>query len=350
MAGTPANELARTYLETQLRLLGYETQREPFTYPRFDDLGSGVTTTAGTVSGLALEGSAGGSVSGAVVNVPEFGTSAGFARVDVKGKLAVVARGRIPFLEKAENAQRAGATGLIILNSENQPLRGRLTTPLAFPVLGVPAGAAEQLGDGQDVTLNVRVQQTTVQAQNLIAYKKGVTRPEVLFGAHLDSVPGAPGANDNLSGTLTVLELARQTVNTPLSARTYFVLFDGEENGLLGAKHFTGRHPALLGGLKAMLNFDMVGVDVQPLQATGSRALVNAAQAVSGVDLREGQESGSDHVPFQQQNVPVLFFHRGLDANYHQPGDRVLDPQLIRATVAAGLEVAQAVLAQQGSK
>ncbi|MER3556297.1 MAG: hypothetical protein C4331_18680 [Meiothermus sp.] len=51
-------------------------------------------------------------------------------------------------------------------------------------------------------------------------------------------------------------------------------------------------------------------------------------------------EGGSDHVLFAQAGVPVLFFHRGLDANYHQPGDKIADVGLM---VQAG-RVARGVL------
>ncbi|MER3481715.1 MAG: peptidase M28, partial [Meiothermus sp.] len=53
-----------------------------------------------------------------------------------------------------------------------------------------------------------------------------------------------------------------------------------------------------------------------------------------------GGSGGSDHTPFAQAGVPVLFFHWGIDPNYHQPTDTVADPKLLAETA----EVVQAAL------
>ncbi|WP_102127431.1 M28 family peptidase [Deinococcus planocerae] len=346
VTGTPANEQARTYLEGQFRALGYTTRREAFSYPRFDDLGSDVRVGERTLRGVALQGSAGGEVSAPVALVPGVGTPEEFRGADVRGKVAVVRRGQIPFAQKARNALAAGARGLIVVNNADGELRGgTLGERVELPVLGVSAATGAGLRAGQPVTLAVRVRQGDVRGVNVVAFKTGVTRPELLFGAHMDSVAGAPGANDNLSGTLAVLDLARRAVNTPLAARSYFVLFDGEEDGLRGSRAFVKDNAALVGGLRAMFNFDMVGVNVDPLGVSGDDALVNAArEANPALRSFSGGGGGSDHASFAQAGVATLFFHTGIDPNYHQPGDTVLDPALVRQTVDAALKTVDAVL------
>lgn len=345
VTGSAANEQARVYLEGELRALGYTTRRESFSYPRFDDLGSDVRVGERRLPGLALQGSPGGEVSAPAVRVPGVGTPADFGRVNVRGRVAVVARGQIPFAQKAQNARAAGAAGLIVVNNEPGDLRGTLGDPAGLPVLGVTPEVGAALRDGQPVTLGVRVREGEVRGVNVVAFKSGVTRPELLFGGHMDSVAGAPGANDNLSGTLGVLELARRAVNTPLAARSFFVLFDGEEDGLRGSRAFVKDNARLMEGLRAMLNLDMVGVDADPLAVGGDAGLLGLARRVAPTlgSLGTGG-GGSDHASFAQAGVPVLFFHRGLDANYHQPGDTVADPRLIRETVDVALGVADAVL------
>ncbi|MFC4426879.1 M28 family peptidase [Deinococcus navajonensis] len=344
VTGTAANEQARGYLEAQFRALGYDTRREAFSYPRFDDLGSDLRQGNQTLSGRALEGSTGGEVRARAVRVPGTGTPEDFRAVNVRGLIAVVQRGQLSFLQKAKNAQAAGAAGLIIINSEAKELQGRFGERLALPALAVTSTTGAALRDGQEIQLRVRVRDGEVRGVNVVAFKSGVSRPEVLFGAHMDSVFRAPGANDNLSGTVAVMELARRTVNTPLAARSYFVLFDGEEDGLRGSRAFVKDHPALVQGLRTMFNFDMVGVNVSPLNVTGERLLVETAKQVAGLPGSFPAEGGSDQVPFDQAGVPTLFFHRGLDANYHQPGDVLADPALIRATVDAALGIVDVVL------
>lgn len=344
VTGSEANEQARGYLEGELRALGYSTRRESFSYPRFDDLGSEVRVGTRRLSGLALQGTPGGEVSAPVARVPGVGTPADFAGADVRGRIAVVARGQIPFAQKARNARAAGAAGLIVVNNEPGELRGTLGDAVELPVLGVTPEVGAALQAGQSITLSVRVREGEVRGVNVVAFKSGVTRPELLFGGHLDSVVGAPGANDNLSGTLAVLELARRAANTPLAARSLFVLFDGEEDGLRGSRAFVKDNARLVEGLRAMFNFDMVGVDADPLAVGGDAGLITLARRETPALGALGGGGGSDHTPFAQAGVPVLFFHRGLDANYHRPTDTVADPRLIRETVDVALKTVDAVL------
>ncbi|WP_034384778.1 M28 family metallopeptidase [Deinococcus sp. YIM 77859] len=343
VAGSAAGEQARTYFEAQFRALGYGTRREAFSYPRFEDLGSDVRVGERVLTGRALQGTVGGEVTAPAVPVPGVGTPSDFGKVDVRGRIAVVRRGELSFLHKARNALAAGAAGLIVVNSEAGELRGSLGERVELPVLGVPPAVGAALREGQTVSLRVRVREGEVHGVNVVAYKASAEPPEFLFGGHLDSVPGAPGANDNLSGSLAVLELARRAVNTPLAARSLFVLFDGEEDGLRGSRAFVKANPAVLQSLKAMFNFDMVGVNAAPLAVGGDSALVDAA--LRGTPALGSFRAGgdSDHASFSAAGVPTLFFHRGLDANYHQPGDTLADPALIRETVDAALRTVDAV-------
>lgn len=345
VTGSEANAQARTYLEGQFRALGYEVRRETFTYPRFDDLGSGVEVGGRTLAGLALQGSVGGEVTAPVARVSGVGTPEEFAAAGVRGRIAVVDRGTLPFAQKARNALDAGALGLIVVNNQPGEVRGTLGERVALPVLAVTREAGAGVRAGERATLRVRVREGDVTGVNVVAFKSGVTRPDFLFGGHLDSVPGAPGANDNLSGTLAVLELAGRVAGTPLAGRSMFVLFDGEEDGLHGSRAYVKTNPELVRTLRGMFNFDMVGVNVTPLTVSGEAGLVEAARRASGVAGRVGGTGGSDHAPFAGAGVPTLFFHRGLDANYHQPGDVVADPALIREAAEVALKTVDALTA-----
>ena len=78
-------------------------------------------------------------------------------------------------------------------------------------------------------------------SHNVVATKEAThksTNQLILVGAHHDSVDGAPGANDDASGTATVLELARVFANAPTDTDIRFVTFGAEENGLLGSYEF----------------------------------------------------------------------------------------------------------------
>ena len=58
----------------------------------------------------------------------------------------------------------------------------------------------------------------------------------ITLTSHHDSVPGAPGANDNASGTAMVLELARVLKNLPTDTEVRFITFGAEELGLIAGR------------------------------------------------------------------------------------------------------------------
>jgi len=111
-------------------------------------------------------------------------------------------------------------------------------------------------------------------AFNVVGYLEGndaVLKNEfIIIGAHYDHIgllspkdgdAIANGANDNASGTTTVLELARYFGNTKINKRSIiFALFSAEEKGLLGSKHLAKKLKAENLNLYTMLNFEMVGV------------------------------------------------------------------------------------------
>ena len=82
----------------------------------------------------------------------------------------------------------------------------------------------------------------------------------VLFVAHYDCVPEGPGVADNMLGVVSVLEAARsQAQNNALKNDLYFLLTDGEENGLLGANKFVEANPDLRDKIDLVINIDSRG-------------------------------------------------------------------------------------------
>jgi Zn-dependent M28 family amino/carboxypeptidase len=349
VAGTPVMEKASAYLIQEYRKAGYMAEVQTFTYPKFEDLGSNLSLDGRTIAGIALNGSLAGKPTARLVAVPNVGNSADFASVDVKGVIAIVQRGEIRFLQKAENAAAAGAVGLIIVNTTSDSLSGTLGGKTKIPVLGLSGDLGKPLiervrNQPLNVALNVNTRQRVVTGRNVVAHLKGVTRPSVLLGGHYDSVPGAPGANDNASGTAVVLEIARNLSTTPLARQSWFVAFDGEEDGLHGSRAFVSKaEPEFLQGLKGMLNFDMVGVN-NKLLVGGTKSLTTLAQATDPGVSTFGGSGGSDHAPFAAAEVPVLFFYRGQEPNYHSPNDKQVDSKLLDETAGVGLDVVKRLL------
>ena len=169
----------------------------------------------------------------------------------------------------------------------------------------------------------------------------------------LDSIRN--GADDDGSGTVTVLEIAQALASAPVKPRRsiLFVWHTAEEKGLLGAKWFT-EHPTVpRASIVAQLNLDMVGrgsaADITGggpdyLQLVGSRRvstqLGDIVEQVNGSRPRpfsfdyaydanghpERIYCRSDHYMYARYGIPVTFFTTGLHADYHQVTD---EPQYI---------------------
>ncbi|MFV1959779.1 MAG: M20/M25/M40 family metallo-hydrolase, partial [Planctomycetota bacterium] len=210
-----------------------------------------------------------------------------------------------------------------------------------------------------------------VPARNVVGFLPGrdplLAREVLLLGAHYDhvglgrfgSLGGTgrihPGADDNASGTAAVLELAEWFAVPAHRPRRslLFVLFSGEEKGLLGSRHYV-EHPVVpLDDTVAMLNLDMVGRSQGRLHVGGVgtgwglEALVRLANETYGFDLstRSSGVAPTDSMVFFRRHLPVLFFFTGMHGDYHRPSDtadRIDYASQVRVTLLA-LDVARAL-------
>jgi hypothetical protein len=96
---------------------------------------------------------------------------------------------------------------------------------------------------------------------NVLATLRGTRHPDVVYvvSSHYDSVWVSPGADDNSSGTATLLEAARLLASHPQPATIVFASFTGEESGLLGSREFVRRARGAGTHIAAVLNNDMIG-------------------------------------------------------------------------------------------
>ena len=147
------------------------------------------------------------------------------------------------------------------------------------------------------------------------------------------------GADDNGSGSTTVMELARRFGAMPdrKGRRLVFMTFSGEELGLQGSKYYC-EHPLFpLEDTDAMFNLDMVG-RLRPDDATkkdnilveGAATGKNFSDLLDSLnkkydfDLTKKTDSlpaNSDHYSFYQKKIPVIFFWTGFHPDYHKPTD-----------------------------
>ena len=140
------------------------------------------------------------------------------------------------------------------------------------------------------------------------------------------------GADDNATGTAGLIELARrfQARDEKPKRTLVFICFSAEEMGLLGATHYCKNPIFPLENTVTMINYDMIGwlreKRLTIFNWNSSAAfgpVLKAANEDHGMDLNlpAAGFAGSDHLPFFQRDVPVMFIHTGLTDTYHTPED-----------------------------
>jgi aminopeptidase YwaD len=97
--------------------------------------------------------------------------------------------------------------------------------------------------------------------KNIVAGKKGRSSPDKVFilGAHYDTVPGSPGADDNASAIAVVLEVARNLQTVPLSSTVKLIAFSLEEMDYVGSSRYAQRARKEGKGILGMISLEMVG-------------------------------------------------------------------------------------------
>jgi Zn-dependent M28 family amino/carboxypeptidase len=83
--------------------------------------------------------------------------------------------------------------------------------------------------------------------------------PPIVIGAHYDTVPGSPGADDNATGVAVLLELARDIASGPLKYPVQLVAFDMEEYGYLGSSHHAAKYKQQQESIRLMISLEMLG-------------------------------------------------------------------------------------------
>ncbi len=287
---------------------------------------------------------------------------------------------------KAQAARQRGAKGMIVITGPNSPNAGTVV-PMSFdtaiagsgiaaasvsgeafaPIMaaaGKSLGAVQKEFDsgnphvagfaipGITVTLKTNVIRQQQTGNNVVAYLPattpltGVVKPWVAVGAHYDhlgrgttggSLAGKEeanaihhGADDNASGTATVLAIGEALSTQPRKRHLLLAFWSGEELGLLGSAAFVAKPPVPLDALAGYLNFDMVGRVADnklTVQATGTSAmwpkLLEQANIAAGFDLvlQEDPYQPTDVGSFNTASVACLTFFTGAHQEYHRPSD-----------------------------
>jgi hypothetical protein len=329
---------------------------------------------------------------GSAYDAQEADEPGGAGRVARPAESGARGRGRgplpVPDFTTSERLDRAIAPTVTATDSFFQFLFAR--APVKYEELKRRADAREPLPsfrlDGVRITFNVDTDYEVVRTQlayNIVGIVEG-SDPElrnafVAFGAHYDHVgyaegelvsgsnpprrTAAPGritrgaeedriwngADDDGSGTVTLMALARAFATGPAPKRSLiFVWHTGEERGRWGSLYFADHPAAALDRFVAQLNIDMVGrnredkaSESNTLYLVGSDRISSELDAVSRaannslprplrLDFELNDPSDpeqlyhrSDHYSYASRGVPVIFFTTGLHSDYHANTDEV---------------------------
>ncbi|KAK4102366.1 Zn-dependent exopeptidase [Parathielavia hyrcaniae] len=246
----------------------YDVVKQPFT-----EIYSAGTATF-TVDGEAIAANImtytpGGEATRPLVAAANAGCDAADFPDTVSGNIALISRGTCTFAQKALNAKAAGALGAIVYNNVPGELSGTLGEPFLeyAPVVGLSQadGLAllEMLAAGEVIgTLNVDAVVEDRVSYNVIAETKGGDHDNVLMvGGHSDSVSAGPGVNDDGSGIIGILTVAKALAKFRVNNAVRFAFWSAEEFGLLGSYYYVNSingSETELAKIRAYLNFDMI--------------------------------------------------------------------------------------------
>lgn len=209
----------------------------------------------------------------------------------------------------------------------------------------------------------------STQARNVIATLPGRVTPERIFiiGGHLDSTSPqpatrAPGAEDNGSGAIGVIEAARVLRDREFASTIKFICFTGEEQGLYGSTRNASNAVARGDSIFGVVIMDMIGwrgttykvtIEGQVAWDTLMTVMADACARYTPLATEKTYFSfGSDHVPYQARGYAAfLAIEDEYDAYpcYHQTCDTLANvskeqaADIIRAGVATIAQLAYPV-------
>lgn len=393
LAGTPGDHASAAHVAGLLRAAGYRVRLQDVRFDTYAAQRSALEQRSPLAAALpheVLSFSGNGDVTASVATpVAQEGCAAADFASFPRGHIALVRRGGCSFIEKATAAAGAGAVGMVVQNVDDAPIDGVLgeAFTLALPVVGIARSAGErlrgQLADGLVVRLQVQGARTPVATRNVIAeWPADDAGPVLMVGAHLDTVAGVVGANDNAASVATLLDVALHLARVPTRHAVRFAFWAGEENDLNGSSAYVAALPAReRARIAAYLNLDMIaspnhvfglyggngdaddGSELPGDAGARIRRLLAQAYDAAGVPWQRLAVDGrSDYAAFAEAGIPFGGLFTGgeelktpdearrwggtagapYDACYHQPCDGLQNVNLEALRINAGV-VARAV-------
>jgi Zn-dependent M28 family amino/carboxypeptidase len=293
-SGLPGYDASADYVAHTMRKAGYDVTVQEFEFPYFEELGPSSFAQVGPTPTTYVDGedydlmdySGSGTVEAPVVPIdlnltPPRASTSGCEPTDfldaagnsiVTDKIALMQRGTCPFGDKVANAATAGAVGAVVMNQGNgdpvqnadryELLLGTLGGPVDIPAVSTGYFLGEELANTANLVLSISADtiSTIRSTSNVLAQSRwGRTDNVVMAGAHLDSEPDTVGINDNGSGSIALLEVAKEMRKFRTENAVRFAWWGAEEAGLQGSNHYVDQLTEQeIADIALYLNFDMI--------------------------------------------------------------------------------------------
>lgn len=213
--------------------------------------------------------------------------------------------------------------------------------------------------------LNARIEEFPLPnggtSRNVVARVKGYSDTVLVLGAHMDTKPPSPGANDNASGCAALLELAARLAEDPVVPTVEIVFFGSEEiiGGDPDAHHFGSRYrvsqmsAAERANCAGMISVDMIGYGPDFHSRSAGRAPLTVSDGVLakaralGYTMTFKKDTSSygmsDHEAYEKAGIPAAVVCWRDDPVYHTAEDTSghLSEAKIRAAGTVVLEYAR---------
>jgi carboxypeptidase Q len=271
----------------------------------------------------------------------------------IKGKVVLLNIGIYPRDTTLKNLHRSektalaiqyGAVGAIFINTVEGDILLTGTASVTGDVIPVPAicislesgeYVRKQLQEGKKLYANLLMKNSVnlIKARNVIATIPGTDLPgeEIIICGHLDSWDLSVGAIDNGIGSFSIIEMARVFQKLKLKPRrtVRFVLFMGEEQGLLGSKAYMRDRikDGTADKVRYVINIDMGG-NTMGFNASGRKEMEqfirDVGASIAKTDTvfknRYADRVGlhSDHQTFMLEGIPVMGIESELDPGVYK--------------------------------
>ncbi|KAF5002717.1 hypothetical protein FDECE_10547 [Fusarium decemcellulare] len=269
--------------------------------------------------------------------------------LDVKGKIALIKRGKCHFADPLAFAKSKGAVAAIIFNNNPTQLAGsgslgaeNFGNLAPVGVITYDQGTAwmKRIEEGETLEVNLNVDMLTEDRETwqIIAdTKQGDPNNIVMLGAHLDSIQEGPGINDNGSGVSALLAIAESFKKYKgFKNKVRFAFWGAEESGMIGSLYYLKNlSQKEISKIRFYFNYDMIA-SPKPRYVVYTNSDADKAGAKYLFDYLEEQGypaeyqpfgSGSDYIGFIEAGIPSSGIFTGAgapyDACYHTSCDDI---------------------------